>query len=265
MAPLPYALITGASSGIGAEIALLLARRGHPLIIVARREDRLIEVAERVRAAHRVEVLTLALDLSAPDAAARLHAEVRARGLAVGVLVNNAAFGLQGRFLDMDPSSLEQMFRLNIHTLTELTRLFARDMVAAGRGHILQVASAAAFLPSPYVSAYAASKSYVLSFSEALRFELRHSGVSLTVLYPGITETEFNAVASAKTPWIMDASVLSARRVAEIGVAALFAGRRAVVPGWINKINAVLSQVLPRGLVSWMAGWLLERANGHRS
>ncbi|MBK8261934.1 MAG: SDR family oxidoreductase [Nannocystis sp.] len=256
-----YALITGASSGIGVDLARELARAGHPLVLVARRGDRMQALAEEIQRDTGHDVLVLARDLSAPNAAAEVHAAITERQLALDVLVNNAGYGMQGRFLDMDFAAVEAMIRVNAITLSHLTQLCARDMAARGRGYVLNVASAAAFLPSPYVSAYAATKSYVLGFSEALRFELQGSGVSVTTLYPGITRTEFNQVAGARTPAIMDLSILSAAQVAQIGVRAMFRRRRAVVPGVINKVNAFFSGVLPRGWVTWMAGGLLARAN----
>ena len=258
---LPYALVTGASSGIGTDLARQLAARGHPLIITARRTDRLQALADEIRGAHRVDVVVVAQDLAEPDAAQKLHAAVQARGLTVGVLVNNAGYGIQGRFLDMDMAAIEKMVRVNLLTLTELTQLFGRDMAARGTGHILNVASAAAFLPSPFVSSYAATKAYVLAFSEAVRFELADAGVVVTTLYPGITSTEFNTVADAKTPKAMDLSILGPADVARVGLNGLFAGKRAVIPGLINQLNAFFSQVLHRGLITWVAGSLLKAAN----
>lgn len=260
--PRGYALVTGASSGIGVDLARELARKGYPLLLVARRRERLEALAEELKKAHGVDVAVLAQDLAAPGAAVALRGAVRAGGWSVEVLVNNAGHGMQGRFLDMDIAAVEGMFQLNVTALTHLTQLFAREMVARGHGYILNVASAAAFLPSPYVAAYAATKAYVHSFSEALRYELRDSGVSLTTLYPGITATEFNAVAHAKTPPAMNLSILSAEEVARVGVRAMFARRRALVPGLINKLNALFCALLPRGLVVRMAGLLLARANG---
>lgn len=257
--PLGYALVTGASSGIGLEVARELARRRYPLVLVARRVDRL--EALRVELANRVDVVVIAADLATAAGAQALYDDVRARGLRVDILVNNAGAGMQGRFLQMDLAAVTAMFQLNVLSLMTLTQRFGADMVARGGGHILQVASAAAFLPSPHVSAYAASKAAVMSFSEALRFELRGTGVSVTTLYPGITTTEFNEVAHARTPRLMDLSILSSAAVARVGVSAMFRGRRAVVPGWINRANAFLSQVLHRGLITFAAGWLLERAN----
>lgn len=261
-APRGYALVTGASSGIGADLARELAARGFPLVLVARRKDRLDALAAEITQKHSVRVEVIAQDLATPDAAESLGAALSARGCTVDILVNNAGYGMQGRFLDMDLANVERMFQLNVLTLTRLTQRFAREMVARGGGHILNVASAAAFLPSPYVSAYAATKAHVHSFSEALHFELRGTGVSVTTLYPGITTTEFNDVAHAKTPAAMDLSILSAAAVARVGVRAMFQRRRAVVPGLINKLNALFCALLPRGLVVRMAGLLLARANG---
>ncbi len=257
-----YALVTGASSGIGVDIARRLATQGYPLLLVARRKDRLEALAADIARDHKVDVVVLAQDLAAPDAASAVFEAARARGLSVEVLVNNAGYGMQGRFLDMSMAEVERMFRLNATTLTHLTQLFAREMVSTGRGYVLNVASAAAFLPSPYVSAYAATKAYVLSFSEALRFELRGTGVSVTTLYPGITTTEFNDVAHAKTPAAMNLSILSSDAVARAGLRAMFNRRRAVVPGLINKLNAIFCTVLPRGFIVHVTGVLLGRANG---
>lgn len=258
-----YALITGASSGIGAEIARELAGRGWPVILVARRGDRLAALAERIGAEQRVDAKVIEHDLAVPGAGRALFEHIVEADLPVEILVNNAGFGLQGRFVDQDFARIEQMIRLNVLTLTELTQCCVRPMVAAGRGHVLQVASAAAFLPSPYVAAYAASKHYVKAFGEALRFELRKTGVSVTTLYPGITRTEFNAVADAKTPPLMNLSILSAEAVARVGVKAMLKGRRAIVPGLINKLNAFFSEVFHRGFITYAAGTLLEDANDH--
>lgn len=256
-----YALVTGASSGIGAEIAKLLAAKGYPLLIVARRAERLKALQAEISEAHRVDVVVLAQDLALPGAGKTLFEAVQTGGYTVEILVNNAGFGIQGKFLEMEMADVEQMFRLNMHTLTEITQLFARAMVTRKQGYILQVASAAAFLPSPYVSAYAATKAYVLSFSEALRYELKDTGVSITTLYPGITTTEFNAVAHAKTPPMMNMSILSAEKVAQIGVKAMFRRRRARIPGRINNINALIGKLIPRGWIIAIAGSLMRKAN----
>ncbi len=256
-----YALVTGASSGIGVEIARNLAARGYPIILVARRKERLEELKAALIAAHKVDVVILNHDLAQAGAAQSLYDKVQAQHLSVAILVNNAGVGMAGKFMEMDMARIEKMFALNMTALTHLTQLFGRAMVAQGHGYILQVASAAAFLPTPYVSAYAATKSYVLAFSEALRFELLGTGVSVTTLYPGITTTEFNEHAEAKTPGAMALSILSARQVADIAVHAMFKRKRAIIPGIINKLNAFFSAVLHRGLVIFAAGTMMKKAN----
>ncbi len=256
-----FALVTGASSGIGTEFARQLAARGYGLVITARRVDRLEALRTELEVAHKVPVHVVAQDLADPQAPQLLLESVRALGIQVDVLVNNAGYGIQGRFVEMDMPAIEKMTRVNVLALTELTLLFGREMAQRGTGHILNVASAAAFLPSPYVSAYAATKAYVLAFSEAIRFELAPAGVNVTTLYPGITTTEFNAVAHARTPKAMDLSILGPADVARMGLNGLFARKRTVVPGFINKVNAFLSQVLHRGLITWFAGRLLAAAN----
>jgi len=258
-----YALVTGASSGIGVEIARELAGRGWPVILVARRQERLAALADRIGAEHGVDAKCFAHDLAQPGAGQALFDAVVEADLPVEILVNNAGFGVQGRFVEQEFEAIERMVRLNVLTLTELTHCFVRPMVDSGRGYVMQVASAAAFLPSPYVAAYAATKHYVKAFGEAIRFELRRTGVSVTTLYPGITRTEFNAVAAAKTPPLMNLSILSAEAVARAGVRAMLKRKRSVVPGLINKLNAFFSEVFHRGFITHAAGRLLEDANEH--
>lgn len=254
-----YALVTGASSGIGLEIAKQLSRAGYPLILAARRKDRLEALKASLGGA--VDVVLVDQDLSAPNAAPELYAKIAERGLAVEILVNNAGVGMQGRFLEMEPERVEAMCRLNMTSLTQLTQLFAREMVQAKRGYILQVSSMAAFLPTPQVAAYAATKSYVLAFSEALGFELRDTGVSVTTLYPGVTDTEFDAAASARSPAMMKMTVLSAETVARAGLVGMFARRRSVVPGLLNQVFAFFIGVVHRGTTLFFTGHLMERAN----
>ncbi len=254
-----YAIVTGASSGIGLQVARLLAARGYGLVLVARRKERLEALRDELARPER-PVRVLVEDLGTRDASARIEAATA--DLDVEILVNNAGYGMQGRMLDMDLAAVEAMSSVNVHALTELTTRFARRMVTRGGGYILNVASAAAFLPSPYVAAYAATKAYVLHFSEALAYELQGTGVSVTTLYPGITPTEFNEVAGARTPGWLAVSILGADRVADIGVRAMFARRRAVVPGWINWMNAIFSHLLPRGFIVWVTGRTLGAANG---
>jgi uncharacterized protein len=258
-----YALITGASSGIGLAMAHQLADQGYPLILVARRIDRLEKLAEEIRKRANVDVRVIPMDLSDPDAASRVFEETRKQNLHTEILINNAGYGMQGKFVEMDTRKIAAMFRLNIDALTFLCREFAPAMIARKHGYILNVASASAFLPSPYVSAYAASQAYVGQFSEALRFELQGTGVGVSTLYPGVTKTEFNDVAGAKHPPLMEASVLTAEQVAQIGLRGMFRRKRCIVPGLINRINAFFSQVFHRGIITHVAGTLLKNANGH--
>lgn len=259
--PKPYALVTGASSGIGLSLAQQLAEKDYNLILVARRKERLEDLKSEIIKKHAIDIVIIAQDLAEENAGLKLF-EATAP-YPVEILINNAGYGMQGKFVEMDFAAIEKMFQVNMVSLTQLTGCFARAMLKRRHGYIMNVASAAAFLPSPYVSAYAATKAYVLAFSEALRFELIDTGVSLTTLYPGITTTEFNAVAGAKTPPWLNLSILSADQVARIGLGAMFARRRAIVPGIINKLNAFFSHFLPRGMVIWFAGKALAQANGN--
>ena len=257
-----YALVTGASSGIGVEFARQLAQKGYSLVLVARRIERLEELKAEIIGKHSVDVVVISQDLSEKNAAHQLHQATTSQSIFPEILINNAAYGIQGKFLEMDLGKIDNMFALNMSTLTAMTQLYAKDMLAKSGGRIMNVASAAAFLPSPYVASYGASKAYVGAFTEALRYETKGSKLSVTAFYPGITTTEFNAVADAKTPKAMDISILSAEAVAKIGLKAMFRGKRAKVPGLINQFNAFLSTRLPRGWITSMAGGMLKKANG---
>jgi short-subunit dehydrogenase len=251
-----YALITGASSGIGYEMADILAAKGFPLILVARREDRLQALKTKLVAQYGVAVEIVVLDLSKPDAAAELHAKTAA--FDVEILINNAGFGMQSRLVEQDMTRMAEMVQLNIVTLTHLTQLYAADFVKRGGGKIMQVASAASFLPTPYLASYAATKSYVRDFSAALSFEMRNSTVTITTLFPGFTATEFGEVADVAMPKIILATQTTAREVAEDGVAGMLAGKKSVVPGIVNKISAFFISISPRSIVTFATGKLLE-------
>lgn len=259
--PKERALVTGASSGIGASLARQLAARGCALVLVARRAERLEALAAELRRAHGVEVRVAPSDLSAPGAAETLHQQLD--GLQIDILVNNAGFGIQGQFLEQDLARIDEMVRLNVTSLLHLSWLVGRDMAARGRGRILQVSSSVALIPSPYMSAYVGTKAAVMMFSETLWYELKRRGVQVTTLYPGITTTEFNDVAGSRTPAMVALSILGPDEVAAAGLAGLFAGRRAVVPGLLNRLSTLLSRLLPRGLLIVVAGWLMGRANDH--
>jgi uncharacterized protein len=251
-----YALITGASSGIGYEMADVLAAKGYPLILVARREDRLQALKAQLVSKYGVVVEVIALDLSLPKAALALHEKTS--GFDVEILINNAGFGMQNSILEQDMLRMAEMVQLNIVTLTHLTQLYAKDFIKRGGGRIMQVASAAAFLPTPYLSSYAATKAYVLNFSEAIGFELRNTAVSITTLYPGFTATEFGDVAEVNMPKIITATQTTAREVAEAGVNGMLKGKKTVIPGWFTKINLFFAGITPRSIITFATGKLVE-------
>jgi short-subunit dehydrogenase len=243
-------VITGASSGIGAELARALARRGHGVVLVARRKERLEQLASQLAADTGVRAEAIARDLG--DAAGRdgLVADLKALGLTVEVLCNNAGFGSAAPFVKLDRERELQMLRLNCEAVVDLCSRYAPGMVERGRGAILNVASTAGFQPLPGQSTYAASKALVLSFTEALHEELRPAGVVATALCPGPVRTEFMEVAGIEHVGETTPSFLwgTAEQVAEAGVAGLEAGRRVVIPGAINRVGALAGHYTPRGL-----------------
>lgn len=251
-----WVLVTGASSGIGAELARVYARRRHNLILVARRKQRLDALARELRG-EGAQVRVLPMDLSRQNAAGELFDRVGALDLHVDVLVNNAGVSYSGPFVAMDPSLVDNMLQLDVATLAKLTRLFAAPMVAAGGGSILNVASTTSFLPVPGMSLYAAGKAFILSFSEALSEELKGSGVSVTALCPGPTDTEMVDLTRgiAETADRIPSLVLaSAREVAEQGFAAAERGEVICIPGVTNRVTALFMQSQPRWLVRRLGG-----------
>src|ERR1700733_12470812 len=230
----PVTLITGASAGIGGELARVFARNGHELVLVARREDRLVALAEKTAAGGRPRPVVLPIDLEQRDAVARIAAELTSRGLEPAIVVNNAGFGLAGAAADLHHAEQLGMIDLNIRALTELSLTFV-DSLARHRGGILNVASIAAFMPGPGMAVYYASKAYVLSFSEALHRELAGRGIRVTALCPGPVPTEFQMRSGMTLPGIAKIIELSPQRVAEIGYAALMRGKRVAVAGLGNR------------------------------
>jgi short-subunit dehydrogenase len=248
------ALVTGASSGIGREIARNLGARKVDLILSARRKERLEALAEELRQAHGVRVDVVTADLGRSDGPQALYECVRQLRTDVSILVNNAGFGLYGPALGQTPEALSTLVQVNITALTVLTRLFAADMKAAGRGYVLQLASIGAFQPSPMYAAYSAAKSYVLSFSYAMNQELAGTGVSITSVCPGFTVTEFHDVARHEKTRFMKAMSMSAERVAELSVRAMLKRKPMVVPGFLNRVNSLIMELLPRRLSAAIAG-----------
>ncbi len=244
----PLTLITGASGGIGADLARVFARHGHDLALVARDVAKLEALADEIAATGRPRPLVVALDLTAPGAAAQLVAALPREGAQVSCLVNNAGFGLLGDFDGADPAGQLGMVDLNISALVELTSAFL-PQIRAAKGRILNVASIAAFLPGPGFAVYYATKAFVASFSAALGQELKGDGVTVSVLCPGLTASGFQARAGfdASLP-LAKVAMMDAMSVAEAGYAGLMRGKRLIVPGFANKITVALSALIPRSL-----------------
>ena len=254
-----WALVTGASSGLGADFARILASLGCHLILVARRGDRLETLKEELSADFGVSVKVIPMDLSLPKAPQQLYDQLKAEGMAVDVLINNAGFGICGEFLKIDWERTQQMLQLNMLTVAHLTWLFVRDMVSRDFGYILHMASNGAYQPTPVYAAYSASKSFVLSLSEALNYELRGTNVKCTALAPGTTVTEFHQVAGQKEgSFYYRLTKMDSMTVARKGIKALLAGRPSLVPGWTVALLAWSSRLAPRRWAIAMAAWLMH-------
>ncbi|MBD3220628.1 SDR family NAD(P)-dependent oxidoreductase [bacterium] len=248
----PITLITGASSGIGADLAREHARAGGSLVLVARRRERLEELAAELADRHDAEALILARDLTAPDAAGALHRDIAERGLEVDHLINNAGFGGLGLFHEIAPERHEAMIQLNVLALTQLTRFFLPEMIARGSGRVLNVASVAGFVPGPWQAAYYATKAYVLSLTEALAVELRGTGVTVTALCPGPTTTEFAEQAGADRLKLFESGTATSADVAAYGYRAMLRGKTVAIHGASNRMVPTLLRVLPRGVPARM-------------
>lgn len=244
------ALITGATSGIGYELAKLFAGDGYNLVIAARTEEDLNQKASELSQQFGVQVTPIPIDLFIPGSSAKLYNQVKARGIEVHVLVNDAGQGQFGLFVEQDLQRLSEIIQLNVVSLTELTHLFVKDMVARKEGKILQLASIASQLPGPYQAVYHATKAYVLSFTEALISELKDSGVTLTALQPGATDTDFFNKADMLDSKIVDSKLSDPAKVAKDGYEALMSGDDKIISGLKNKVMVGLSNVMPEKLVA---------------
>lgn len=246
------ALITGASSGIGKELARIHASRGGDLVIVARREDKLIELKEELEKKHKVNVMTINKDLSLQDSASEVYNEVKVAGIEVDYLINNAGFGGQGKFYERAWEKDLAMINLNVVTLTALTRLFLPDFVKRNEGKILNVSSTASLSPGPLQAVYYATKAYVTSFSNAISEELYDTNITVTALLPGVTESEFGKVSGMdKTNLFASTNISSAQDVAREGYDGMLEGKLNVLAGLTmgQRVMMRISMTLPKKML----------------
>jgi short-subunit dehydrogenase len=257
-----WALVTGASAGFGVEFAKLCVQDGHSVILVARRKDRLDQLAAELKGLNSsIETKVIAMDLSQPGAAQKLFEQTRAFTSDIDILINNAGFGAVGPFPYPDLAKQVEMIDLNVRVLTELTGLFVPKMRARKMGRILNVGSLAGFQPGPYMSVYYASKAYVNSFSEALHEELRDTGVTCTVLAPGPSHTEFGKVAQVNNMNLFKGpGFVSPAAVAKTGYCAMKNGQAMAIPGVTNKLIPQFLRLTPRFFVRKTAAWLNRSA-----
>ncbi len=239
-------LITGASSGIGYELAKVCAARRHDLVLIARREEPLLALKDELQQAHGVQVLTYRGDLTDANTRHQFYDWTQFKGITPYAVVNNAGFGDLTAFAEADWEKQNAMLQLNIVALTHLTRLYLPAMIAQGQGRILNVASLAAFLPGPYLAVYYATKAYVLSFTEAIASELKGTGVTATTLCPGPTQSEFQERADAKNAKLFQVSMPTAAEVAAYGYGAMEKGQRIAVHGTKNKLLSFSTRLLSR-------------------
>ncbi|UPL48850.1 SDR family NAD(P)-dependent oxidoreductase [Hymenobacter sublimis] len=254
------ALITGASRGIGRAMALVLARQGYDLLLTARSADQLEQVATEARQLGR-SAQVLPLDLAGAGAAAQLAAWVTAQTQELAVLVNNAGYGLWGRFEELPLAQQQNMLQLNMHLPVELTYALLPLLRRQPKAYILNVASTAAYQAVPTLTLYAASKAFLLSFSRGLRYELRETSVSVTCLSPGATTTDFadRAGMNADLQAVANKVSMTPEQVAEAGITALLAGEAEVIPGALNKVSAALTSLVPKGLTERIAAGIYEK------
>ena len=243
-----WVLVTGASSGFGEEFARQYAAQGHSLVLVARRLDRLQNLAAALRQQYRVDVVVEQVDLSDIAAIVQLHARLHERGIAVDILINNAGHGLQGPFLDREIDAALSMVQLDIASVTAVTHVFAQDMRERGHGKILLVASLLAYYGVQNFAVYAAAKAYVLRLGEALHRELKRDGITVTVLCPGMSDTGFAQAAQQKLTPLLQRVIMQPAPVVRAGIRALRSGRMSLVPGLGNKAVFLLARTTPRWL-----------------
>jgi len=241
-----YAVVTGGTSGIGYELSKLLARDGHNLVIAARKEDELQQVSQQLIQQFGVDVITISKDLFNPEDAFALYDEIQSHNIQVDVLVNDAGHGQYGLFTDTDIRKELDIINLNISSVVILTKLFLRDMVQRGEGKILNLSSIASKAPGPWQSVYHGTKAFVQSFTEAIRSEVKDSGVTITALLPGATDTDFfNKAGMNESKIVQEGKLGTAETAAKDGYEALMSGKDMVVSGFKNKIQVAMSNITP--------------------
>lgn len=258
-----WALITGASGGIGRDLTTLMAREGYHVILVARSRGKMERMAERLTAEHGVSTRVLAHDLSDPAAPAAIFAALQGEDITVDVLVNNAGFATYGFFHELERERELAMMQVNMMALTDLTRLLLPGMVARGYGRVLNVASTAAFQPGPLMAVYYASKAYVLHFSEAIANELEGSGVTVTALCPGPTASGFQSRADMEDSKLVQNGLMSSAAVAVAGYEAMMDGETVVVPGLSNKLGTLAPRFVPRDTATRIVRNMQERTGAN--
>ena len=254
------ALITGASSGIGLEIARIHASKGDNLVLVARNLAKLEELKTELEKQYSIKVFVIEKDLSLPDAARKVYDETTGQNIQVDYLVNNAGFGDFGAFYETSWTREQQMINLNITALTQLTKLYLKDMLSSGSGKIMNVASTASFQPGPLMAVYFASKAYVLSFSEAINNEVSNKGISVTALCPGATKSGFQSAANLDGSRLFKGNLPSSKDVAKYAYKAMMKGRTVAIHGFMNNLLASSIRFAPRAFPVKIARYLAEKS-----
>lgn len=250
MSSRPLAIVTGASAGLGVEFAKLLAKDQYDLLLTARRKERLEQLADQLHKEYGIKSHCLSIDLNHANAASTIHEYLKKHHLKTDVLINNAGFGALGSFTDIELEEQLRMIQVNVSSLVHLTGLILPEMLARGKGRVMNVASTAAFQPGPLMAMYYATKAFVLSFSEAVHHEIRKTGVTVTCLCPGPTPTEFHQAAGMEDSKMFNSRMMvDPVTVARIGYQAMLKGKRLVIPGKLTNILAFSTRLAPRSLV----------------
>lgn len=245
-----YALITGASSGIGYELAKLFAKDKHDVVLVARRAEHLLQLSKELENKYKIHTLVIPIDLGHPESAQKIYDQLNHHEITVDYLVNNAGFMVYGLFSETDWSEEQKMIQVHMATLTRLIKLFLPDMLRRKHGKILNIGSTGSFVPGPLNAVYCATKNYILSISEAIAEEISGTGVTITTFCPGGTKTEFAEKANMNLSSGSLFEVMEAGKVAKIGYRALMKGKRVVIPGIFNKIQVFSIRFIPRIVIS---------------